>query len=497
MFCEKCGAQLNENDVFCQSCGEKVPTELDGKSSVKYNNASKTNEKNNIGKNINDQNPNYDDNFKVTSDNPYHPLKDKEDAPKKGGHKKVVAGVVSGIAAAAVVTGGIITYNVLTSPAYQTARLINEQKYDEAFEMYANSDKEPSLINKVTDSLLSKLESIKNDFKNKKLEYEDAKNQLEEISQFEFDKVKKQLSDISSYVDRMQESFTSYTNGKEALSQERYSDAIAYLKNVVADDPDYDDAVKSLDDAINKYSEKTLNDADELSKSKDYKGALTKLKAAIDEIKPLAKNEEHKPLEEKYNEYKKSFVEITIEQAKEETKNKNYDKATSIINEALNIVSDEKLTAELSAIDEVRPVKLEELTISESDNFTQITDLTPTNDVVGNTYSPDNLFQISASAESWGSGYEGYADYYLNYKYKKLQGKLAIADTSDTTNATLTIYGDKKIIWTSKSLSRTTAPIEFDVDISKVDWLEFKLTMDEEAPVGTMNVLLSDLQFTK
>ncbi len=501
MFCKKCGVELVGENAFCPHCGEKVTVE-----NTNANVIPSPEHKNEIEQPCLQESNKYQ-----TSTNAYHPQMtenlsnpypatdtNKSKEKKSGSHKKAVVGIVSGVTATAVVVaGGIITYNVLNSPANQAVHLINDQKYDEAFAMYESSDKDPSIVNKITDSLVESLNSIKRDFTNKEITYDDAKNQLLEIQQFNFSDVQSLISEVSLYIERMQTSFTAYSNGIEALSQEKYSDAIWHLQGVIAEDPDYETAIDSLYEAIDKYIEQTLSETEKLASSKDYASALTKLNTAINQVKPLSKNDEHKALEDKYNEYKTEFISEIIEQAQNEKSNQNYDKAVSIIQEAMNIVSDESLDAELVAIEEERPRKLEELKISESDNYIQITDLIETNDVVGNTYSPNNLFQISANADGWGSGYEGYADYFLNYKYKRLTGTIAVADSSATTNATLTIYGDKDIIWTSGTLNRTTPPKELDIDLSNVDWLEIKLTTDEEAPDGTLSVLLSNFQFTK
>lgn len=507
MFCKKCGAELQDNTAFCTNCGNKVVATVAKTATVDLNQEVEAKAVQSQKVQSSEQHSAQNVNSEHATPNPYHPPKANKDTEKKNQKKgkkaaKVAIGVaagvaVTGVAATAVVAGGIITYSVLTSPSNKVERLLDDKKYDEAYEVYSSSDKTEKLVSKISESLLRNLDSIKTDFVNKKITYEDAKSQLEDIKQFNFTDIEVQLTETSVYIETMQASFDAFTKGTEALSQENYFEAIAYLQRVIAEDPDYDTAVKSLEEAVSKYVKKALDEAEQFASKKDYTKALGALGDVMYEVKQLAKEEEYKLIEDKYNEYKTAFVAEVLKQVESEKENGNYDKAVSIIMEAMEIVSDESLNDALDAIEEAKPVKLEDLKLSESANYTQITDLDVTEDVVGNAYSPNNLFQISAKADNWGSGYEGYADYYLNYKYKRLTGTIAVADISDTTKATLTIYGDKEIIWTSGTVNRTTAPLDIDVDISNVDWLEFKLTTNEEAPNGTLSVLLSDLEFSK
>jgi len=431
--------------------------------------------------------------------NPYHHPKAKKPRPEANPKRKsrVVVGAVSGVVSLGVITGGVIGYTAWNSPVNQASRYISEDKYDQAYDMYAKAEDQSAFTNKLTNALNEQLDALKKDFTNGKISYDDAQVALGEIGRFGFSGVQSHLADVTSYIDTMNQSHESYTQGMDALSQQDYSGAIHYLPAVVPDDPNYQSAVDSLKQAVDGCVSQALADSSQLASAGDYKGAMAKLNSALAIVGPVAKQNEGQALQDKLDEYKGPFISKTLDEAETYRSQQDYGSAIDAVEAAIAIVPDASLSAELSKLQAERPIPLAELTLSESDNYTQITDLTVTTDVTGANFSPDNLFEISARADSWGSGFSGYADYYLSKGYTELTGTVAVANTSDTTSAVLTVYGDKKILYTSSTLSRTTAPFDLKIDLTKVDWLEFKLVQTDDAADGTLNVLLSGLQFTK
>ena len=72
-------------------------------------------------------------------------------------------------------------------------------------------------------------------------------------------------------------------------------------------------------------------------------------------------------------------------------------------------------------IESARPVGLNTLKITNADRFEQRFEIST--DTIGNAYSPENLFHIRANG--W-SGENGYTDFFIGGKYKKLVGEIEI-----------------------------------------------------------------------
>ncbi len=103
-------------------------------------------------------------------------------------------------------------------------------------------------------------------------------------------------------------------------------------------------------------------------------------------------------------------------------------------------------------------------------------------DTIGNSYESGNVYQLMD---------DGYCDYYLGYNYTKLTGIVAVCDTSDNTKVTLTISGDGKVLYEVR-LSRAMTPVEIDIDVSSVNFLEIELSRSSSS---TLNALLVDFAF--
>ncbi len=75
-----------------------------------------------------------------------------------------------------------------------------------------------------------------------------------------------------------------------------------------------------------------------------------------------------------------------------------------------------------------------------------------------------------------------YTDYLLSKKYSRISGKFALSYYSNSTDykATLNLYGDNKLLYTSPELTGGILPIDFDVNISGVE--KFKIEINTDIP---------------
>lgn len=125
-------------------------------------------------------------------------------------------------------------------------------------------------------------------------------------------------------------------------------------------------------------------------------------------------------------------------------------------------------------------------------------------DVLGNVYSPDNLFELSVYGQSaWGNnGYSedntAYAEYCIDGKYSTMTGVVAPSDKLDPENpglqGRLVIFGDDEIIYTC-DINSTTAPVNLNLDVSDVIWIRFEFQFNSADANGKAFALLADCEF--
>lgn len=80
-----------------------------------------------------------------------------------------------------------------------------------------------------------------------------------------------------------------------------------------------------------------------------------------------------------------------------------------------------------------------------------------------------------------------YTDYLLSKKYSRISGKFALSFYSNSTDykATLNLYGDNKLLYTSPELTGGILPIDFDVNISGVEKFRIEINTDIPSTAST------------
>lgn len=109
--------------------------------------------------------------------------------------------------------------------------------------------------------------------------------------------------------------------------------------------------------------------------------------------------------------------------------------------------------------------------------------------ILGNNTFKDSMGNICSRAIKYDIYYGWiYTEYAVNKKYRKINGKFALSfDSKDTKyKATLKVYGDGKLLYTSPELTGGFAPINFDVDVSGVEMLRIEIS--NNSPFGIKNV---------
>ena len=225
-----------------------------------------------------------------------------------------------------------------------------------------------------------------------------------------------------------------------------------------------------IDEAMDKYNEGNYMDA--FSIMNNY----TKEHGSNDAI------------ENTLNELTEEYITMVVQKSSVAIEAKEYLRALEMIKTAMAIVSDERLNAKLDDLNALKPTYLCELSCAEYQNFEQAKYGETYTDVLGNTYDYryGNLFIL----ESWGWG--GNASYCLSYKYEKFSCTITVDDRSQNFEKEFQILGYGVVLYSVK-LTRRFSPTVIELDVSNVNWLEFRISQD--AKRGT--IIIDGAQLTK
>lgn len=229
-----------------------------------------------------------------------------------------------------------------------------------------------------------------------------------------------------------------------------------------------------IDEAMDKYNEGKYMDA--FSIMNNY----TKEHGSNDAI------------ENTLNELTEEYITMVVQKSSVAIEAKEYLRALEMIKTAMAIVSDERLNAKLDDLNALKPTYLCELSCAEYDNYRQAKYGETYTDVLGNTYDYryGNLFILE---DGWGGSAN--ASYCLNYNYEKFTCTLTIGDSSGNFDKEFQILGDGIVLYSVK-ITRKFSPTVIELDVSNVNWLEFKVD-GGESWYTRFSVIIDGAQLTK
>ncbi len=207
--------------------------------------------------------------------------------------------------------------------------------------------------------------------------------------------------------------------------------------------------------------------ANELANSGDYLGAIDRINSAISDIGDDSR------LALKKTEYEDKYVNGIIKDAQKLIENGKLDEAAEMISEAQeNIPGNSDFSAIMSDIEELRPKKLlDELQPFDATYYTLIYDET----IAGENH--DDGFKIENYIYD-----DCHVSFNVGGEYKRLTGIVGWIDGYIAPNYSksrkIYIYGDDKLLF-EKDIKRDDIPKEFDLDITNVKKLSFKLEKGE------------------
>ncbi len=426
---------------------------------------------------------------------------------------------------------------------------LQKEQYDEAVEAFGSlkiTDKNrEEILSKLSDAISSAVTQYAAD----EVSYEHASGVLEAINKMHVTGLDSELAVGYSQISSLYRSKEAYSSGVERLEAGDYLSAYSLLRQVIESDRNYENAGEKAADAMSKYEASVIASARAYADEHDYEQAVEALQSAMynvpdssnlqSEIQALVKEQEEyliqaakdealsqaesyaadsnyesalevlnafkeaydtedSEVDSLYDEYSSNYVSFILEKAKALRDNKQYLQALEMLNNASQVVPSPEFSQLIAEINAMKPTYLCEVKCQNSFRYDPLEAGSTVADVIGNTYNPGNLFVISSQMSSWSSHELGFAEYYLGYKYNKLEGIVAVGEDSVNVNCTLTIEGDGVILQTIE-LTRLTVPTPVSIDVSSVNVLKVSLSFSSGSGSDgdTFYAILSDFCLLK
>ncbi len=495
MFCPKCGKNLPNQTLFCDSCGarlESIPN-----SQIK--------------------------------------MPKKQLVRKKGMKLRIALLVMSIILLLISAVGGVLLYQYYTSPEQVILRSLSSGNYTEAVRLYErNYDEEDTVPEDIVRTASKVLDDLYISFVNEDASYNATCNNIESISKLNISELEDKLSTTKDAVDALNDSRIAFEAGNQYMTSQKYKEAILEYKKVISDDQNYETAEEKLQSAEDSYRVSILdaakkkaddgnisaaittlesglnvleNDSDLTQKLKQYqsqqeetekKDALESAKSEADSgdyasalhtiEKALQSYPDDADLKTQYATYQDAYVKNVIAKADADLANNDYASAISKLQIAADALPDNTaLSDKLAKTISEKPTELCELKFQNKENF-GFTD-NAVEDVQGNLYSGNDVLMF------YGDRYissNGFIEFYCDGDYRALSFTLVpetnFSSTSAITIEILTDDASKKAIKVTQKMEAT----QVDVDITGCQWLQIKASPIEGISSEYTTVILAN-----
>ena len=222
--------------------------------------------------------------------------------PKKKEKNKKKIILIAGICAAIIAIGGGTGYflyqNNIKKQAKNVIAYFEEGNYDKAIDIFEKySGKKKFFDEKVKEELLKKAELIKENYLAESLDYKLAKEQLNNLEEYDIDELTDVVGEVRAFVDKIYQSREYYKEGKASFDIGDYSGAIMYYEAVSKDDAKYYDlARKEIEKAqleeeklreeerLSGLKEQAITDAEYYAYNRDYANAILAIEQGLSEL---------------------------------------------------------------------------------------------------------------------------------------------------------------------------------------------------------------------
>lgn len=401
----------------------------------------------------------------------------KEEINRKRKNRSMILGIGAGVIVLAIVIVISSIVGFVNDPQREIAKeskellsqaeqQVDDGEYDDALDTLNRIDTDWDDYEKVDDV---RLEAVKGQLKAKLAEYEAAGNYQAIISM-----INENVTDINAdtEVKAAYESAVQNYKAEAISSAEEYAAAGDYTsaRSVLTVAQNFIGEAVDISEKLKEINQKEVLEAVLSYEAEgNYKDAIVYLNENSSVVSGSA------DLQAKLSTYAEKYRTNAISAAASEYKANGYEAAISVLNSALDVLTDDSLLiSEKVKYEELAPVSIQDIATFYSDyEYNKKTHQTLT-DKLGNTYEDCLEYKY------------GYSDdediYILAGEFVRFEGTLFVPSTRDnrgdnfnasTAYVTMhfSIYGDGKLLYKSPIMGVKQYPVEFSVDVTDVQQL--------------------------
>lgn len=132
---------------------------------------------------------------------------------------------------------------------------------------------------KIEGFIKDELNKTTQNFKSNSVDYQKATTSIETIKKL--DLLKPEVETTTSIINKLNDSRTSFKKGQEFIGSKNLKEGISEFKKVITDDENYGKAQELISQYTTEYKTVALKDAEQLSSSTNYDKALSVLNDAL------------------------------------------------------------------------------------------------------------------------------------------------------------------------------------------------------------------------
>lgn len=261
----------------------------------------------------------------------------KRNKGKKKKVKVVLISIISVMILSAIVYG-IVIIKQHSSLSYKIIKALEKEDYEEALSLFSenyNQDDEKD----ISKALESRLKDVEIKFKEDSIEYEIANMEIMTIEKMNIKSISESLNNTKQSIQSLNASRTAYSTAEEMSAGGNYSGAIEQYKMVIEDDKNYESAKEKLVGVIEKYRKEVLKEAAEDVEKGSYKEAIVNLENALNVVS------DDKEISKQLTIYKEADAAKTksdvLEKAKEYAEASNYEMSLKTLSQAMSSYKDD------------------------------------------------------------------------------------------------------------------------------------------------------------
>ncbi|OMF13525.1 hypothetical protein BK127_19990 [Paenibacillus sp. FSL H7-0331] len=185
----------------------------------------------------------------------------------------------AGIGLLVVIIAGT-TFILVNNPVSKFKRAVEDNKYIEASIVF-NQKIKGNLEDekKIEGFIKDELNKTTQNFKSNSVDYQKATTSIETIKKL--DLLKPEVETTTSIINKLNDSRTSFKKGQEFIGSKNLKEGISEFKKVITDDENYGKAQELISQYTTEYKTVALKDAEQLSSSTNYDKALSVLNDAL------------------------------------------------------------------------------------------------------------------------------------------------------------------------------------------------------------------------